>query len=72
MSSLVVVAMALYLASTKLQDIVVCFLDFQEIKESPKNTQNLVIDFLESGHDRQSASENALRCKAEVVEKKRP
>ena len=72
MSSLVVVTMALYSASIELRDMVVCFLDFQEIKESPKNTQNPVVNFLESGHDPQLVSENALRCREDVAEKKRP
>ena len=41
--------MALYSASAEEQDIVICFLDFHETKESPRNMQKLVVDFLESG-----------------------
>jgi len=35
-SSHVVVARALYLASEELQEIVGCFFDFHDIRESPK------------------------------------
>ena len=63
-SSLVVVAMALYSDFAELREMIVCFLDFPETKESPKNRQNPIADFLESRQDPQLASENALSCKA--------
>lgn len=47
-NSLVVEAKALYLASTEDRETVVCFLAFQETKESPINMQKPVTDFLVS------------------------
>lgn len=46
-SSLVVDAKALYSASADDLEIMVCFLALQEISESPRSTQNPVINFLE-------------------------
>ena len=45
--------------------MVVYFLDFQETKESSKNTQNPVVDLLELEQDPQLTSEKALSCKVE-------
>ena len=45
-----------------------CFLDLQNIKEFPKNTQYPVRDFLVSGHLAQFASHNALNCKYDFAE----
>ena len=61
-----------YSASADDLDIVCCFLDFHDIKESPRKTQNLVTDLLESGQPVQSESQKAFRCKVEAVEKKTP
>lgn len=44
--STIVVAIAWYLASKELLETVFYFFDFQETRESPIMTQNLVIDFL--------------------------
>ena len=44
-------AIALYSASADDLDIVVCFLDFQDINDSPKKMQYPVTDFLVSGHE---------------------
>ena len=38
--SQVVEAIAIYLASAEDRDIVACFLDFHETRESPRNMQN--------------------------------
>ena len=67
MSSQAVVAMALYSASAEDRETVACFLDFQEIRESPRKMQNPVTDLRESGQPAQSASQNPLRCSAEVA-----
>jgi hypothetical protein len=42
------------------RDTVCCFLDFQEMRESPRNTQKPVVDLLESRQPAQSLSQNAL------------
>ena len=49
-----------------------CFLDFLEIRESPRKTQKPVTNILVSGHEVQSASTKALICNFEVVEYKIP
>ena len=72
MISLVVAAKALYSASADDLEMVGCFLDFQEIRESPKKMQNPVTDFLESAQVAQSASENARNWKEEDVGKSKP
>ena len=46
--SLVVEAKALYSASIEDQATVVCFLDFQETRDSPRNMQKHVTDLQES------------------------
>ena len=65
-------AIALYSASAKERATLVCFLDFQETRESPRKTQNPVTDFLESWHEAQSALENAFNCNEEEEEKNKP
>jgi hypothetical protein len=65
-------AMALYFASIEERDMVCCFLDFQEIKESPRNKQKLVTDFLVSGQATQSASQKALSLKSDEAGKNNP
>ena len=64
--------MDLYSASADDLETVCCFLDFLEIRESPRKTQKLVNDLLVSGHEAQSASAKALICNFEVVEYKIP
>ena len=70
--SLIVAAIALYSAFAEDLKIVVCFLAFQEIEESPKKMQKPVIDFLESGQVAQSKSEKALRWKLDGEGNRRP
>ena len=43
-------------------ETVFCFLDFQEIKKSPRKMQKLVMDLLESGQAAQSTSAKAFMC----------
>ena len=43
-------------------EIVFYFLDFQEIKESPRKMQKPVMDLLESGQAAQSAFAKAFMC----------
>lgn len=50
-SSLVVAARAWYSASADKRETVDCFLDFQEINESPRKIQKPVMDLLESQPD---------------------
>jgi hypothetical protein len=50
----------MYSASAEEQETVYCFLDFQEMRESPRKTQKQVTERLESGHPVQSLSQNAL------------
>jgi hypothetical protein len=57
--------MDLYSASAEDLEMVCCFLDFQDTKESPRKRQKPVTDFLVSGHAAQSASQNALSLKSE-------
>ena len=66
-NSLAAVAIARYSASADDFDTVVCFLDFQEIRDSPKKTQSPVMERRESWHVPQSASEKALSCRSEVA-----
>ena len=56
--------MALYSASAEDLDMVVCFLDFQETKESPRKMQKPVVDLLESGQEAQLASKNCIKEEA--------
>ena len=62
----------MYLTSTKDLDTVCYFFDFQETKESPINTQKLLIDFLVSRQKVQSESTNPFNSIDNVHEKKRP
>ena len=57
-SSQQALAIDMYSASADEQDTVSYFLDFQDIKESPKNTHNPEIDHLVSEQVPQSSSEN--------------
>jgi len=52
----VVAARARYSASDELLDMVCCFLDFQDIRDSPKYTEKPVMDLRVSGHVAQSES----------------
>jgi hypothetical protein len=70
--SQVTAAIDRYSASADDLDTVCCFLDFQDIKESPRKTQNPVTDLLESGQPVQSESQKAFRRKVEAAEKKIP
>jgi len=63
------VAIALYLASQELFDIVPCFFDLQAITEFLRYTLKLVTDCLESLQVHQSLSQKTFRW-AELLEKK--
>jgi len=65
-------AIALYSASAEDLDTVVCFLDFQEIKELSRKTQYPVTDLLESTQPAQSESQNAFICKLKLTGKNNP
>lgn len=67
-SSLTIETRAQYSASADDRKIVVCFLAFQEIIESPRKTQNLITDFRESKQEPQSASANAWSWKSNEEE----
>ena len=71
-SSLVTAAIARYSASVEDFETMVCFLDFHEIKESPKKTQKPVTERLVSIHPAQSESLKALSCMDDFVEKNKP
>ena len=64
--------MALYSASTENLEITDCFLDFHEIKESPKKTQYPVVDLLVSTQDAQSTFVYAFKCKSDLDDKRIP
>lgn len=61
-------AMALYSASVDDLDMVFCFFDFQDMSEFPRKMMNPVVDLLQCKQETQSASEKALRVRADVVE----
>jgi hypothetical protein len=65
-------AIALYSASAEDRETVVCFLDFQEIKELSRKTQKPVTERLESKQPAQSESQNALSCRLETTGKNSP
>lgn len=65
-------AKELYSNFVKDRDIVFCFLDFHEIKESPGKTQKLVIDLLMSGQEAESTFAKAIRCRSDLLEKNKP
>lgn len=46
-SSLVIIARARYSALVEVLDMIDCFLALQDIKDSPRNMQKIVIDFLD-------------------------
>ena len=58
--SQVALAIALYSASAEERETIGCFLDFHEIKESPRKMQKPVTDLRESGHRAQSESAKAV------------
>jgi hypothetical protein len=62
-------AINLYLDSAEDLEMVSCFLNFHEIKEYPRKTQNPVMDLRVSEHPAQSASQNALSLKSEAARK---
>ena len=64
--------MALYSASAEDLENIDCFLDFHEIRESPKKMQKLVVDLLVSIQDAQYASVYAFRCKSDLDDKRMP
>ena len=53
--------MALYLASVEDLETIDCFLERQEMRESPRNIQNPVTDRQVSKHPAQSESQKALK-----------
>ena len=72
MTSHVVVAMDLYLASAKDLETMDCFFDLHDVNESPRKTQYPVRDFLVSGHPTQLASQFAFSYKSESQGKNTP
>ena len=71
-NSLETEARALYYASVEDLDTVTCFLDFHEISESPKNTQNSAVDFLVFTQLPQYTSQYAVNLSALVQENNKP
>ena len=61
-----------YSASAEDLPTVCCFLDFQDIIESPRNMQYPVIDLLVSGQDAQSESAKPLRWSSNLLENNNP
>lgn len=72
MISQIATAMDLYLDSPKECETVCCFLDFHEIRDSPRKIQNPVIDLLVSGQEAQFASAKAFKCSSDLLEKNKP
>jgi hypothetical protein len=68
----VTATMDLYSDSAEDLETVCYFLDFHDIKESPKKTQKPVTDLLESGQLAQSESQKDFNCKDEFAGKKIP
>ena len=64
--------MALYSTSTEDLETMDCFLNFHEIRESPKKTQYPVVDLLVSTQDAQSTSVYAFKCKSDLDDKRIP
>jgi hypothetical protein len=64
--------MDLYSAFAEERAIVVCFLDFQDIKESPKKTQKPKTDLRVFGQPVQSESKKAFKSLVEEVGKNGP
>jgi hypothetical protein len=69
-SSQQTVAIDRYSASAKELETIVCFLDFQEIKESPRKTQNPKTDLRVSRQLARSKSQKAFK-KKKLKKKKR-
>lgn len=61
---------ARYSASADNRETVCCFLDFQDINEPPRKTQNPVIDLLVSTHEPQSASAQGWIEKSGTLDRK--
>ena len=70
-SSLVVAAKAQYLASAEEREMLDCFLDFHETKQSLRKTQKPETDFCESRHEAQSTYEKAVSLREKLEGKKR-
>ena len=64
--------MALYSTSAEDLETMNCFLDFHEIRESPKKIQYPVVDLLVSIQDAQFASVYAFKCKSDLDDKRIP
>ena len=71
-TSHVAAAIALYSAFVKDLEMVDCFLDFQETKDSPIKMQYPIIDLLVSGHEAQSESVMPFTCNSDAIEKNTP
>lgn len=63
----VVDAIALYSASPEERETIDCFLDFQDIKESLRNTHNPVVDLQLSTQPARSLSQKAFNRKSEAA-----
>lgn len=59
-NSATLVAMLLYSTSAEVLEMVFCFLDFHETRDSPILMQKTVTDFLDTTHEAQSASQKEL------------
>lgn len=68
-NSQVVTARARYSASAEEREVVVCFLDLQDTRESPRKMHKPVTYRQVFGQDAQSASEKALIWSKELAEK---
>ncbi|KAL4590284.1 hypothetical protein LXL04_003211 [Taraxacum kok-saghyz] len=68
----VTAAMALYSASVEDLETIFCFLVFQDMSRSPKNTQKPVMDLLISLQPAQSESLKALSCNMDLADKNKP
>ena len=71
MTSQTATAIARYSDSAEDLEIVCYLLDFQEIKDSPRKTQNPVTDFLVSRQATQSTSVKAFKGRSDLLEKNR-
>ena len=72
MISQVVIAMTRYLALAEDLETMDCFLECQEMRESPKKMRKPVTDLWVSEHLAQSESQNPLSCMGFVEEKNKP
>ena len=71
-TSLVTVAIDLYSDSIEDLDTTCYFLLFQEISESPKNTQKPVIGLLVLGQAAQSTSQYDFNCNSDLADRNKP